>query len=182
MLGKLRDEGVIKSWGRGTNKIEPIEIMLELDEPRPDGMLLAGRYSLLDHASALQRLMPLAEQKNVDVIVGGPYSSGVLVGGKHFEYGACPPAIADKVKKITALCAKHSVPIKAAALHFSLAHPAVAAIVPGASKPARIAEDYAALNFRVPDDFWRDLRASGVVDERAPLPIDAQRPLRSARA
>ena len=182
VLDKLRDEGVIKSWGQGTNKVEPIEIMLELDEPRPDGMLLAGRYSLLDHKSALQRLMPLAVEKKVDVIVGGPYSSGVLVGGKHFEYGAVPPAIAEKVKKITALCARHDVPVKAAALHFSLAHPAVVAIVPGASKPARIAEDYAAFDFKVPDDFWRDLRASGAVDASAPLPIDVRRPSRSARA
>ncbi|QWT22581.1 aldo/keto reductase [Bacillus sp. NP157] len=171
-LDKLRDEGVIKAWGQGTNKVEPIEIMMELDKPRANGMLLAGRYSILDHASALQRLLPMAVEKSVDVIVGGPYSSGVLVGGKHFEYGAVPPAIAAKVVKIQALCDKHKVPIKAAALQFSLAHPAVAAIVPGASSPSRIAEDYAALNFKVPNDFWVDLRKSGVVDPTAPLPID----------
>lgn len=172
VLDKLRDEGVIKAWGQGTNKVEPIEIMLELDEPRANGMLLAGRYSILDHESALQRLMPLAVEKHVDVIVGGPYSSGVLVGGKHFEYGAVPPAIAAKVEKIKALCAKHAVPIKAAALHFSLAHPAVVAIVPGASSPSRIAEDYAAFDFKVPNAFWHDLRSSGVIAPNAPLPID----------
>ena len=55
------------------------------------------RYTILDHSSALQRLMPLAVKKNVDVIVGGPYNSGVLVGGRHFEYGAVPPEIAEKV-------------------------------------------------------------------------------------
>ncbi len=173
VLDKLRDEGVIKSWGQGTNKVEPIEIMLELDSPRPDGMLLAGRYSLLDHASALQRLLPLAVENSVDVIVGGPYSSGALVGGAHFEYGKIPERIAHNVTKITALCKKHKVPVKAAALQFSLAHPAVVAIVPGASKPERIAEDYEAYDFQIPRDFWSELRSSGLVASDAPLPGDA---------
>ncbi|MGJ5131966.1 MULTISPECIES: hypothetical protein [unclassified Bradyrhizobium] len=62
-----------------------------------------------------------------------------------------PPAIAVKVEQISALCAEYDIPIKAAALHFSLAHPASAAGIPGASKPGRILEDHAALrtqNFR----------------------------------
>ena len=58
-LDRLRDEGVIKAWGLGVNRVEPIELLLELDEPRPDGSLLAGSYSLLDHDRALQRAMPM---------------------------------------------------------------------------------------------------------------------------
>ena len=170
VLDELRDDGVIKAWGQGTNKVEPIEIGLELTEPRADGVLLAGRYTILDHESALQRLMPLATDKNVDVVVGGPYNSGALVGGAHFEYGPIPPKVAERVERITALCEKHAVPVKAAALHFSLAHPAVAAVVPGSSKPSRIAEDVAALQFTVPPAFWRELRSSGVVSAAAPLP------------
>jgi D-threo-aldose 1-dehydrogenase len=172
VLDKLRDEGVIDAWGQGTNKVEPIEIGLELSEPHANGMLLAGRYTILDHESALQRLMPMAARKNVDVIVGGPYNSGALVGGQHFEYGSIPADVADRVGKIQALCDKHDVPVKAAALHFSLAHPAVAAVVAGSSKPSRITEDVAALNFSVPDGFWHDLRSSGVIAATAPLPID----------
>jgi D-threo-aldose 1-dehydrogenase len=172
VLDKLRDEGVIDAWGQGTNKVEPIEIGLELSEPHANGMLLAGRYTILDHESALQRVMPLAAKKNVDVIVGGPYNSGALVGGQHFEYGSIPADVADRVGTIQALCDKHDVPVKAAALHFSLAHPAVAAVVAGSSKPSRISEDVAALDFSVPDEFWHDLRNSGVIAETAPLPID----------
>jgi D-threo-aldose 1-dehydrogenase len=172
VLDKLRDDGVIKAWGQGTNKVEPIEMGLELEEPRANGMLLAGRYTILDHKSALQRLMPLAVENRVDVIVGGPYNSGALVGGAHFEYGPIPPDIAARVKTIGALCDKHGVPVKAAALQFSLAHPAVAAVVPGSSKPERVAEDVAAMNAEVPEAFWRDLRDSGTVAAAAPLPID----------
>ena len=59
-LSQLRDEGVIKGWGLGVNRVEPIELTLGLTDVAPDAMLLAGRYTLLDHALALQRLMPTA--------------------------------------------------------------------------------------------------------------------------
>lgn len=171
-LSRLRDQGVIKGWGLGVNRIEPVELTLDLTEVRPDGMLLAGRYTLLDHASALQRLMPAAAAKGVDIVVGGPYSSGVLVGGKHFEYQPASAEILAKVQRIQAIADHHAVPIKAAALQFSLAHPASTAVIPGASRPERIAEDQAALKAQIPAEFWHALRAQKLVAAEAPLPID----------
>jgi D-threo-aldose 1-dehydrogenase len=171
-LSKLRDEGVIKGWGLGVNRVEPIELLLGLSEVKADGSLLAGRYTLLDHESALQRLMSVAQAKGVDIVVGGPYSSGVLVGGKHFEYAEASPNILAKVEKIRALCKRYAVPIKAAAVQFCLAHPAVAAVIPGASKPQRIKEDHQALTARIPPEFWKGLRQQGLVAPQAPLPID----------
>ncbi|GGQ56479.1 aldo/keto reductase [Streptomyces flaveolus] len=163
VLSRLRDEGVIKAWGLGVNKTEPIELTLALDEPRPDGFLLAGRYTLLDHEHALQRLLPMAQEQNVDMVVGGPYSSGILAGGAHFEYQQAPPEIVQKVSRLKDLTRKHGISIKAAALQFSLAHPVTSAVIPGATRPGRIAEDLAALDETVPAAFWTDLRAAGLV-------------------
>ncbi|WP_254509275.1 aldo/keto reductase [Anatilimnocola floriformis] len=171
-LTKLREQGVIKGWGLGVNSVEPCELTLDMTETQPDGFLLAGRYTLLDHERALQRLMPAAAAKKVDIVIGGPYSSGVLVGGAHFEYQKAPPEILAKVERIRAVAQRYSVPIKAAALQFSLAHPAAAAVIPGASRPERIAEDHAALAFVIPGDFWRELREQKLVAAQAPLPID----------
>ncbi|MFJ3207887.1 aldo/keto reductase [Streptomyces flaveolus] len=173
VLSRLRDEGVIKAWGLGVNKTEPIELTLALDEPQPDGFLLAGRYTLLDHEHALQRLLPMAQEQNVDLVVGGPYSSGILAGGAHFEYQQAPPEIVEKVSRLKALTQKHGISIKAAALQFSLAHPVTAAVIPGATRPSRIAEDLAALDETVPAAFWTDLRAAGLVSPAAPLPDGA---------
>ena len=169
-LDRLRDEGVIKAWGLGVNLCEPIETLLDLKEPRPNASLLAGRYTLLDHAHALQRVMPKAAERGLGIVVGGPYSSGVLVGGPNFEYAPATPAILDKVARIKAIADRHGVGMKAAALQFSLANPAVAAVIPGASRPGRIAEDRAALAEVIPTDFWRDLRGADLVDPAAPLP------------
>ncbi|MBB1088627.1 aldo/keto reductase [Lysobacter sp. SG-8] len=169
-LDRLRDEGVIQAWGLGVNRVEPIELLLELEGPRPDGFLLAGRYTLLDHARALQRVMPKVAERGLGIVVGGPYSSGALVGGPNFEYAPATPAILDKVARIKAIADRHGISMKAAGLQFALANPAVAAVIPGASKPSRIAEDRAALDEAVPAGFWQDLRSADLVAPDAPLP------------
>lgn len=171
VLTRLREEGVIKAWGLGVNKVEPLEITLELSEAQPNAFLLAGRYTLLDHERALQRLMPAAAAQDVSIIVGGPYSSGVLAGGTTFEYQKAPAEILERVARIKAIADRHGVSIKAAALQFVLANPAVAAVIPGASKPERIAEDYAALHGVIPAAFWQEMRAEQLVAEAAPLPV-----------
>ena len=170
-LDRLRNEGVIKAWGLGVNRVEPIETLLALEEPRPDAFLLAGRYTLLDHDRALQRVMPMVTERGLGIVVGGPYSSGALVGGPNFEYAPATPAILAKVAAIRAIADRYGISMKAAGLQFALANPAVAAVIPGASRPGRIAEDRAALREVIPADFWRELRAAGLVNPDAPLPM-----------
>lgn len=171
-LETLREQGVIKAWGLGVNRVEPCELAVDMVDAGPSALLVAGRYSLLDHAQALQRLMPACEARKIDVVIGGPYSSGVLAGGKHFEYAPASPEIHAKVERLKRLCLSYHVSIKAVALQFSLAHPASAAIIPGASKPERLAEDHAAMKEVIPDDLWTDLRKQGLVSPDAPLPSD----------
>ncbi|GII57888.1 aldo/keto reductase [Planotetraspora thailandica] len=169
-LQQLRDEGVIRGWGLGVNRVEPLEVTLELDEPRPDAFLLAGRYTLLDHRRALQRLMPEAVEQNVDIVVGGPYSSGITAGGDHFEYEEASRAVVDKVERIRALCEQYGISVKAAALQFSLAHRATRAVIPGSSRPSHAAEDVAAIGEKIPVEFWTALRQESLIAPDAPVP------------
>ncbi|MFZ6049953.1 aldo/keto reductase [Pseudomonas sp. CR3202] len=170
VLSRLRDEGVIKAWGLGVNRVEPIELALGLEEPSPDGFLLAGRYSLLDHERALQRVMPTAAERGVGIVVGGPYSSGVTAGGEHFEYQKAPAPVLARLARIRAVAQRHGVDIKAAALQFALANPAVVAVIPGSTRPQHANEDHAALSAVIPTDFWQELREQGLVSPQAPLP------------
>src|SRR3546814_4300092 len=96
--------------------------------------------------------MPKVAERGLGIVVGGPYSSGALVGGPNFEYAPATPAILDKVARIKALADRHGISMKAAGLQFSLANPAVAAVIHGASRPGRIAEDRAALQEKLPRD------------------------------
>jgi D-threo-aldose 1-dehydrogenase len=174
VLDRLRNEGVIKGWGLGVNRVEALELLLDLNQPQPNALLLAGRYTLLDHERALQRLLPAALKREVDIVVGGPYSSGILAGGAHFEYQKASAEIISKVERIKAIAQQHGISTKAAALQFALAHPAVAAVIPGASRPERIAEDHAALNEAIPSAFWQAMREQKLVAADAPLPGDQQ--------
>lgn len=167
-LTRLREEGVIRAWGLGVNRVEPCEMALQ--QADPDGFLIAGRYTLLDHADALRTLMPASTARGLGIVVGGPYNSGILAGGTHYEYQQATPEILARVDALRAVCAEFNVDIRAAALQFSLAHPAVAAVIPGASQPSRIAENLALVDAEIPAAFWQALRTRGLVAVNAPLP------------
>ncbi|CAD6529944.1 aldo/keto reductase [Paraburkholderia sabiae] len=167
-LTRLRDEGVIKAWGLGVNRVEPC--VLALEQADPDGFLLAGRYTLLDHTAALEKLMPAAAERGLGIIVGGPYNSGLLAGGTHYEYQKAPQTMIDRVAQIKAICERFGVDIRAVALQFSLAHPAVAGVIPGASRPERIAENRALAAQPLPAELWRELKSAGVISQHAPTP------------
>jgi D-threo-aldose 1-dehydrogenase len=111
----------------------------------------------------------MVAEHELAIVVGGPYSSGALVGGPNFEYAPAPPEIIDKVTRIKTIADRYGVSMKAAGLQFALANPVVAAVIPGASRPSRIAEDSAALEESIPADFWRELRSAGLVSPAAPL-------------
>ncbi|WP_221563457.1 aldo/keto reductase [Alkalihalobacillus sp. TS-13] len=171
-LTRLREEGVIKSWGLGVNRTEPIEMAIELEETIPDLCLQATRYTLMDHEHALRKLMLSALEKKIGIVVGAPYSSGVLVGGSHFEYQKAPDEIVSKAQKIQELASKYQVSVKSVALQFSMAHPAVAAVIPGTTRPEHVREDIAAAQEVIPSEFWHELREQNLVSPVAPLPID----------
>ncbi|PRO66339.1 aldo/keto reductase [Alkalicoccus urumqiensis] len=170
VLEKKRKEGVIQGWGLGVNRTEPIETALQLEEMQPTISLQATRYNLLNHEHALQRLMPAAEKQGMDVVVGAPFGSGVLVGGDHYDYGDVPDAIARRVNRLKQIAESHDVPLNAAAIQFSAAHPAVAAVIPGGSRPERIKDNMEALQMNIPDAFWQELRRENLVSRQAPLP------------
>jgi D-threo-aldose 1-dehydrogenase len=167
-LSRLRDEGVIKAWGLGVNRVEPCELALE--QADPDGFLIAGRYTLLDHEAALNKLMPACQARGLGIVVGGPYNSGLLAGGAHFEYQLASQAMIDRVTQIKQVCAQFGVDIRAVALQFSLAHPAVAGVIPGASQPSRIEENRALMAMPIPDALWDALKSERLISAQAPTP------------
>ncbi|PRW62868.1 aldo/keto reductase [Actinopolyspora mortivallis] len=169
-LESLREQGVVRAWGLGVNTVEPCELVLGLEEPRPDAFLLAGRYTLFDHAHAAQRLLPTCEERGVDLVVGGPFNSGVLAGGEHFEYRQASAEVLDRVRRLREVAENHGVDLKAAALRFPTAHPAVAATIPGMSRPERVNENLELSRTPIPEGLWRQLREERLVSAEVPLP------------
>ncbi|WP_258933157.1 aldo/keto reductase [Nesterenkonia pannonica] len=170
VLAQMQKEGVISGWGLGVNTTEPIELALSLQETPPSMSLSATQYTLLKHERALERMLPQAEEAGAKLIVGGPFNSGALLGGDNYDYGPIPDEVKERVTKLTAVAENHGVSLKDAAIQFSSAHPAVAAVIPGSSLLSRIAEDIAASRAQIPGDFWEELLEQNLISSHAPLP------------
>ena len=172
-LAELRSQGVIKAIGAGMNFWEPLtQFAREADF---DCFLLAGRYSLLDQ-SGLEELLPLCQEKSMSIILGGPYNSGVLAtdlsdgAATTYFYRETPPEVLAKARRIKSVCDRHDVPLKAAALQFGLAHPAVAATIPGAKSAAEVEDNFRMASYEIPADLWSELKHEGLIPEHAPTP------------
>jgi D-threo-aldose 1-dehydrogenase len=170
-LDELRSRGLIGAVGAGMNQAEMPARFARAG--KFDCFLLAGRYTLIDH-TGLEELLPLCVEKGIGIIIGGPYNSGVLASGARpgakFNYADAPPAVLEKVRKVAAICDRHAVSMKAAALQFPLAHPAVAAVIPGARSVSELEENFRLLREPIPADFWAELRQEGLIPPEAPIP------------
>ena len=140
--------------GVGTNVVETAVTFVERGDA--DVVLLAGRYTLLDR-SAGDELLPLCAERGVELVAAGVFNSGVLAGGTTFDYHAAPPAVLERRRRLEEACARHDVPLAAAAIQFPLRHPAVTSIVVGARTPEEIAEDVRLLDHPVPEELWSEL-------------------------
>lgn len=167
-LSQLRDEGVIRGWGLGVNRVEPC--LRALRESDPDIFLLATQYHLLEHNGA-HELLPACEDRGVRVVVGSPFASGLLAGGRHYEYVEADAARIERRDRMAEVCDRHGVDLRAAAMHFSVAHPAVAAIIPGAKHPGRVQQNLELMNASVPAALWEDLKGHGLLPQDAPTPV-----------
>jgi D-threo-aldose 1-dehydrogenase len=170
-LFDLREQGVIGAVGLGVNEADVCVAAAQRADF--DVFLLAGRYSLLEQES-LDELLPLCVQEGISLLLGGVYNSGILatgaVPGAHYNYAPAEPEIAARVARIEAVCAEHSVPIAAVALQFVLAHPAVAAVVVGASTVRQQAQNVDASNVEIPHALWTDLQHQALIRPDAPVP------------
>lgn len=170
-LTELKEAGAIAAIGAGVNEWQVCQKLLE--EADFDCFLLAGRYTLLEQ-DALETFLPLCEKRDVGIILGGPYNSGILatgaVAGAKYNYADAPPDILERVRKIERVCNAHRVPLIAAALQFVLGHPSVKTVIPGSVNAAEVDANIALLKQEIPFSFWSDLRSEGLIRPDAPLP------------
>jgi D-threo-aldose 1-dehydrogenase len=166
-LDELRRNGDIKAIGLGVDDAEPIGDAL--DHGTWDVFLLAGRYTLLEQAP-LHDIFPKVAGHGASIVVGGPFNSGVLVGGDTFNYGRAPADVIERVAALRRVADAHGVPLAAAALQFVAAHPVVASVIPGPRTPDELGQILAWWKTPVPAAFWADLKDEGLLDSQAPVP------------
>jgi D-threo-aldose 1-dehydrogenase len=172
-LDELRAAGTVGAVGAGMNQSAMLtRLVREAPPPGPDCVLLAGRYTLLDQ-SGLADLLPACVEHDVGVIIGGVYNSGLLADprpGARYNYAVAPQAMLDRALALQRVCDRHGVPLRAAAIQFPLAHPAIRTVLVGARSPEEVDDAVAMFDHPVPGALWADLRAAGLLGEEVPTP------------
>ena len=170
-LDELRKAGIISAIGVGINESDTSLRFIQAGDF--DCMLLAGRYTLLEQG-ALEAFLPECTRRNVSVILGGPYNSGILTGGvtdkATHDYVQAPAALIEKARKIEAVCKRHGVDLGAAAMQFPLFHPAFCAVIPGALSVNEVKQNVSRLSARIPVELWSELKREKLIDAASPTP------------
>jgi D-threo-aldose 1-dehydrogenase len=168
---ELREQGTVRAIGAGANETAACQDLAERGDF--DCFLLAGRYTLLEQGP-LDAFLPLCERRQIALIVGGAYNTGILatgaVDGAYFQYAPAPAEIMARVRRIEAVCGRHGVRLPTAALQFPLGHPAVATIALGMRAPEEVAQNVQIFAPDIPADFWAELKHEGLLRADAPTP------------
>jgi D-threo-aldose 1-dehydrogenase len=169
-LVELRAQGRIGAVSAGMNQVEMLTAFARTGDF--DCFLLASRYTLLDQ-SGLRELLPLCAERGISVIAGGVYNSGLLADprpGATYDYVTVSDNVLARALALRDVCSRHGVPLRAAAIQFPAAHPAVASVLIGARSAAEVADAVEMFSLELPGQLWRDLRAAGLLPEEAPVP------------
>jgi len=162
-LSKLREQGVVRAIGLGVNEWPVCSRVM--DEFDVDCFLLAGRFTLLEQ-EPLDEFLPKCLERNVSVIIGGPYNSGILATDDRrratYDYKPAPEDLWQKAQAIRRMCESHGVDPRAAALQYPLKHPAVAAVIPGVRAMDEVEVNLGLFATEIPDALWRDLDDAGL--------------------
>ncbi|MCZ6871389.1 MAG: aldo/keto reductase [Gammaproteobacteria bacterium] len=163
LLTELKARGVVGAIGLGVNEWQVCEAVLEHVDV--DCFLLAGRFTLLEQ-EALDTFLPRCVERDVSVIIGGPFNSGVLATADRdaatYNYRRVSDELWQRAQEIRRVCAAHDVDIRAAALQYPLRHPAVATIIPGVRSVAEVTQNLELFSAPIPDALWDDLASAGL--------------------
>jgi D-threo-aldose 1-dehydrogenase len=169
-LERLRAEGTVRAIGVGMNQVPMLTRFAR--ETDVDVLLAANRYTLMDQSAAAE-LFPICEARGIAVVLGGVFNSGVLADprpGSRFGYLPADDHVLDRVHRFRTVCERHGVPLRAAAIRFSLAHPAVTSMLAGVRTAAQF-DDYPELmRMPIPPVLWDDLKSEGLLQPDAVTP------------
>lgn len=159
----LREQGVVSHVGLGMNFDKILARFVR--ESDVDTIMVAGRYTLLEQP-ALDELLPLCVERGVRVMAAGVFNSGILATpspGATYNYEAAPVELVARAQRIADVCTRFGVELPAAAIALVDKHPAVEAVVLGASSPAQVRLNVARASVEVPPSLWDALVEEGLL-------------------
>jgi aryl-alcohol dehydrogenase-like predicted oxidoreductase len=140
---ELKKEGLIRYYGISSIRPNVIREYVE----KSSIVSVMNQYSVVDRR-AEEEVLPLLEQKEISVIARGPVASGVLAesGTAKADKGYLDytPEQLHHIRQGLAALVTDDRSMAQTAIRYALAHPAVAAVVPGASSRTQLLHNMAA--------------------------------------
>ena len=174
-LKKMKTSGLIRGFGAGINEMQMMPVLMEHFDL--DFFLVAMPYTLLDQ-SPLEEVFPACKKREIGIIIGSPYASGILAAGSKYErtYGYAPPdnEILKKVKSFESICKEFDVPLKAASLQFPLFHTLVASAIPGMLNREEVLVNIQMIRHPIPEEFWLELKKCELLHPEAPVVLPGE--------
>lgn len=168
-LAELRDHGVVRAIGVGTNTVD------ELSELIRDGLvdvaMLAGRYTLLEQGGLRSVLQPALEA-HASIVAVGVFNTGLLsaawpASNAKYDYDQAPPDLIARARQLAIVCERHGTTLPQAAIAFPLLHPAVSSVAIGMRTAEQVKSNVARYTSGVPSELWADLADSHLIDPLA---------------
>lgn len=138
----------------------PIDLLRRyVDTGAFEAVITHNRFTLLDRSA--EALLADCAAAGVAVVNGAPFGGGILARGPaaqpKYAYRDAAPAVLARARQIEQACAKHEVPLAAAALQFSLREPRIASTIVGISRPERVDQTLELAGMPVPAELWNEL-------------------------
>jgi len=153
----LRDEGIARHIGVAGGPITILVDYLQLGVF--EVVLTHNRFTLVDRSA--EPLLDIASAMGVAVINAAVYGGGILARGvsssNRYAYRAASAGVIQRIAMMEEICACYSVPLRTAALHFSLREPRICSTVVGVSSPEHVRELVEMANTKVPGELFREL-------------------------
>jgi D-threo-aldose 1-dehydrogenase len=156
-LFRIKEEGLAKAVGLAAG---PTTMMTPLLRDWDfDALITHNRFTLVNRNA--DAMLDLAQSRGIAVLNAAPYASGVLAKGSsaypRYAYQEASDAMLDPIRRIEAICARHGVPLGAAALQFSMRDPRITSTICGVTRPERVRETLDWARFPIPEAAWAEL-------------------------
>ncbi|WP_147915623.1 aldo/keto reductase [Ruania zhangjianzhongii] len=160
-LVELREQGAVGAIGVAAGPSALLTAYLETGAF--DAVLSHNRFTLVDRSAA--DLFDRARRRGIVVFNAAPFGGGMLAdgarSGARYAYRDAPAELLAWVQRADEVCARHRVPLAAAALAFSTRQVMISSTVVGLGSQARLTELAALLATPIPEDLWPALDALG---------------------
>ncbi len=158
-LRRLQDEGAVGAIGTG---LKDVDIAVRfIEDCEVDVVLVPGRLTLLEQSALTSGLADLCSKHGAALIAAAPFDSGVLATGSAaggtYGYKPADANLLARVGGMEAVCARHGVPLQAAALQFPCLHSAVTTVLTGMRHANDVQQNAAWMATPVPAALWADL-------------------------